>query len=57
MTKEDYVHYRLDRAYEAFEDAKLLGGYATMQGNSLIYRGGLMNLFFRRADYIIFVHE
>lgn len=24
MTKEDYIHYRLDRAYEAFEDAKLL---------------------------------
>lgn len=24
MTKEDYINYRLDRAYEAFEDAKLL---------------------------------
>ena len=24
MTKEDYISYRLDRAYEAFEDAKLL---------------------------------
>lgn len=24
MTKEDYILYRLDRAYEAFEDAKLL---------------------------------
>ena len=24
MTKEDYINYRLDRAYEALEDAKLL---------------------------------
>ncbi len=24
MTKKDYINYRLDRAYEAFEDAKLL---------------------------------
>ncbi len=24
MTKEDYIKYRLDRAYEALEDAKLL---------------------------------
>ncbi|MFO7844654.1 MAG: HEPN domain-containing protein [Bacteroidales bacterium] len=24
MTKEDYIHYRLGRAYEAFDDAKLL---------------------------------
>ncbi|MFO7969947.1 MAG: HEPN domain-containing protein [Candidatus Izemoplasmatales bacterium] len=24
MTKKDYIHYRLDRAYEALEDAKLL---------------------------------
>ncbi len=24
MTKEDYINYRIDRAYEALEDAKLL---------------------------------
>ena len=24
MTKKDYINYRLDRAYESFEDAKLL---------------------------------
>ena len=24
MTKEDYIHYRLERAYEALNDAKLL---------------------------------
>lgn len=24
MTKEDYINYRLERAYEAFEDARLL---------------------------------
>ena len=24
MTREDYIHYRLNRAYEAFDDAKLL---------------------------------
>jgi len=24
MTNEDYINYRIDRAYEALEDAKLL---------------------------------